>query len=314
MTHTECLECGADVAVTDDVMQGEILTCDDCGAELEVLELEPLVLEMAPLEMEDWGMSIGILCSRVRVEEKLLFMAFDTLGTPAVRLDERDIAAHVGSFTPAVDGSVPEDRVLAFLEVREAIRPVHAEIEDVDREMADFEDLAEDEQPPMRVALPAIASLTKNMMSLPKVFGAIEVARNGALVEVGMGLGEYTYIFATAYHGQILDPDPDVHLFSSSPTNERVRGELREMIRRQLDAAGAATEVSDEWTAALAAELEALVADDQRILWQDGLPETIAASFAPHRARLDDTYSAASAEFELLNSTVRNGGLQITMN
>ena len=55
MIQTQCLECGAEITVADDVMQGEILTCDDCGAELEVIELEPLTLEMAPLEMEDWG-------------------------------------------------------------------------------------------------------------------------------------------------------------------------------------------------------------------------------------------------------------------
>lgn len=48
-------------------------------------------------------MSVGILCSRVRVEEKLLFEAFAALGVPAVRLDERDIAARVGDFHPQVD-------------------------------------------------------------------------------------------------------------------------------------------------------------------------------------------------------------------
>lgn len=55
MNRIECLECAAELTVNDDVMQGEILTCDDCGAELEVIELEPLTLDLAPLEMEDWG-------------------------------------------------------------------------------------------------------------------------------------------------------------------------------------------------------------------------------------------------------------------
>ena len=48
-------------------------------------------------------MTIGILCSRVRVEEKLLFEAFEALGAPATRLDEREIAARVGDFHPDVD-------------------------------------------------------------------------------------------------------------------------------------------------------------------------------------------------------------------
>lgn len=55
MLHTECLECGAEITLPADVMQGEIVTCDDCGAELEVIELEPLTIDLAPIEMEDWG-------------------------------------------------------------------------------------------------------------------------------------------------------------------------------------------------------------------------------------------------------------------
>ncbi len=55
MLHAECVECGAELQVPDNVMQGEILACGDCGAELEVISVEPLALEPAPLEMEDWG-------------------------------------------------------------------------------------------------------------------------------------------------------------------------------------------------------------------------------------------------------------------
>jgi alpha-aminoadipate carrier protein LysW len=34
---------------------GEILVCPDCGMELEVTSLEPIVLVLAPSEEEDWG-------------------------------------------------------------------------------------------------------------------------------------------------------------------------------------------------------------------------------------------------------------------
>lgn len=48
-------------------------------------------------------MNIGVLCSRVRVEEKLLFEAFEALGVPTTRMDEREIAATVGAYAPQVD-------------------------------------------------------------------------------------------------------------------------------------------------------------------------------------------------------------------
>jgi [lysine-biosynthesis-protein LysW]--L-2-aminoadipate ligase len=48
-------------------------------------------------------MRIGVLCSRIRVEEKLLFEAFEALGVTVTRLDEREIAARVGDYQPEVD-------------------------------------------------------------------------------------------------------------------------------------------------------------------------------------------------------------------
>lgn len=52
---TECVECGAEVDLADDVEVGEIVDCGTCGSELEVVEVEPVVLELAPELEEDWG-------------------------------------------------------------------------------------------------------------------------------------------------------------------------------------------------------------------------------------------------------------------
>lgn len=51
----ECSECGA--AIEDDVgfEEGEIIVCEDCGAELEVISADPLEFALAPEEEEDWG-------------------------------------------------------------------------------------------------------------------------------------------------------------------------------------------------------------------------------------------------------------------
>jgi alpha-aminoadipate carrier protein LysW len=50
----ECPECAAEVSVGE-VVKGEILRCKECGADLEVTNLRPLTLELAPTEEEDWG-------------------------------------------------------------------------------------------------------------------------------------------------------------------------------------------------------------------------------------------------------------------
>jgi alpha-aminoadipate carrier protein LysW len=51
----ECPECAADVPLMDDVMQNEIITCPECGIELEIISLDPLEVDLAPQVEEDWG-------------------------------------------------------------------------------------------------------------------------------------------------------------------------------------------------------------------------------------------------------------------
>lgn len=50
-----CPVCDAAVALPADPLEGEILACDDCGAELEVTSLDPPTLGEAPEVQEDWG-------------------------------------------------------------------------------------------------------------------------------------------------------------------------------------------------------------------------------------------------------------------
>jgi alpha-aminoadipate carrier protein LysW len=41
-----CPACGADTALDDDVVLGEVVWCGHCGAELEVIGLGPPLLEL----------------------------------------------------------------------------------------------------------------------------------------------------------------------------------------------------------------------------------------------------------------------------
>ena len=55
MSTVKCSVCEADVKAESGVMLGELLTCGDCGAELEITSLDPLTVEEAPEIQEDWG-------------------------------------------------------------------------------------------------------------------------------------------------------------------------------------------------------------------------------------------------------------------
>ncbi len=49
----ECPVCGAEFKLADGTESGEIITCTDCGSELEVTGKD--TVQEAPQEEEDWG-------------------------------------------------------------------------------------------------------------------------------------------------------------------------------------------------------------------------------------------------------------------
>lgn len=50
-----CPECEGAVEMPADVMENELLSCPECGVELEIMSLDPIALELAPEVEEDWG-------------------------------------------------------------------------------------------------------------------------------------------------------------------------------------------------------------------------------------------------------------------
>ncbi len=49
----ECPVCGLEFALSPDTEEGEIISCEDCGSELEVTGKDSV--QEAPGEEEDWG-------------------------------------------------------------------------------------------------------------------------------------------------------------------------------------------------------------------------------------------------------------------
>ncbi|MCL5996834.1 MAG: lysine biosynthesis protein LysW [Chloroflexi bacterium] len=55
MFTAECPECDATITFKTEPILHELVRCPECGAELEVVNLQPLTLALAPVEEEDWG-------------------------------------------------------------------------------------------------------------------------------------------------------------------------------------------------------------------------------------------------------------------
>jgi alpha-aminoadipate carrier protein LysW len=54
-SSNKCLECMAEIKIGDDTQKGEVITCSECSTDLEVVQVKPLKLALAPEVQEDWG-------------------------------------------------------------------------------------------------------------------------------------------------------------------------------------------------------------------------------------------------------------------
>jgi alpha-aminoadipate/glutamate carrier protein LysW len=50
-----CPTCDGEVVVAPSAVVSELITCRECGTELEVTSLDPPAVAEAPMEEEDWG-------------------------------------------------------------------------------------------------------------------------------------------------------------------------------------------------------------------------------------------------------------------
>lgn len=203
-------------------------------------------------------------------------------------------------FTPRPDGAVPPERMEAFLAVRQAAAPVRERVVEAFSALpVDPEQAKELDSKPFLEKMRSVLDITKSSFGLGAEMGHFYEARNQALLEEGMGLGEYTYVYAMAYYVLLGHPIDDRGQGFPMPNvaSQRLTRELAAMLRNQLAALGEDADAA--WRERLEGEVAALGAHPARLPWADGLPPAIAASLEPYRERLEASYEAETNPFEL---------------
>jgi hypothetical protein len=224
-------------------------------------------------------------------------------------------------FVPAIDGRIPADRIEIFLAVRDDMGEVQQEVSGLFRTLD-----GEGESG-------VIDKIKAGMKFIPSLLIFIE-ERNNIMLNHGIGVGEYQYIYSLAYYGLLgKDPTdgPGFTVASNDDDNEEdswnwninagdsdeddVRENREREVRRfvnrvqsqviqnqleALDAAGSVTSLDyDIWRAELAAEAAAMDRESLRMLWEEGLPAQIRGSLEPYRVRLDETYDDMTSILEM---------------
>jgi hypothetical protein len=214
------------------------------------------------------------------------------------------------TYTPAANGSIPPERVEAFLRIREAVighcsgfREILEEITEVD-EIENDKEIHAGER-----ASKSIRSLGR-MLTLVQKYLAIVETRNEALLSEQMGLGEYIYIYLTAYSEQLAhEADSRFYRMKEAYVSDRTLDEFVSILENQVEAAenlkpGA---VSANDLSEIRAEIKALGNGSQHSPWPDGPPAASKSSLAPYRDQLVDLYCPGIVKVELLQ---KNRGFQ----
>ncbi|MBK8167019.1 MAG: hypothetical protein IPK64_13850 [bacterium] len=210
-------------------------------------------------------------------------------------------------------GPVAADRLDAFLAVRRAVMPHCAAFEEFTRDLGRMDELgSQSDQPPGREIFRAVTSVTGSILGLVGDIGKLNEARNRALLEQKMGLGEYTWIYVLAYHSWLGHPIPDRADGDDGEGDgarvERLRTTVLGLMRRH---AAALEEVGDGAAAGLwrdeADRMEGAAAEVP--FGPGGLPPDYTAAFAARGDELRATWCAPMAEYDL--GEVRRSGLTV---
>jgi hypothetical protein len=203
------------------------------------------------------------------------------------------------AYVPPASGVPSADRIEVFLGIRRTFSEPCADLTQAEKQMQKMETFDDQEEVDRMGVMKEAFSLTKSMMGVGPVLGHFYEIRNQNLLDAGMGLGEFTYIFAVAYSDRLLDEPKGDQLFGPTITNRRVRQALLKMLENQLAVLQSEDDPEAE-IAILEGEIAAMQADDRRISWQDGIPPAITEALAPYRAELDELYCPALAPLELM--------------
>jgi hypothetical protein len=223
-------------------------------------------------------------------------------------------------FVPPLDGAVPAARIERFIAVREASMPARdaagAAFEEITGSEGRLRDLEEEGA---WTKFRAVFGVVGSAMGLGAKLGDYFEARNRALVEHEMSIGEYAYLYTVIYHVWLRQDPEDGPRFSqeiqidgsgSLVQQSRVRRDLRQMLRNQRDALAGRPDADAAWVETLLAQIEWLEDDPTRLPWQDGPPPQLAASLEPFREALTAGYRPATNPFELLENE-RGGSFNI---
>ncbi len=205
-------------------------------------------------------------------------------------------------YTPAADGTVPPQRLEKFIHVRRALQPNCSDYQNILDGITGLAAIETDSGLSGREkASRGISGFRSVIMLTPKMLAFME-ARNANLLAEEMGLGEYMYIYLTAYGTRLAgEPSSRYAGMEEAYISARTRAEFVQILGNQLKALQASGEENGPGglSADLRTEIAALEDGSHIAPWPGGPPGMTRDSLASFHERLLDLYCAGIVAIEL---------------
>jgi hypothetical protein len=241
--------------------------------------------------------------------------------TEAIADTLKERYGEIKEFTPEPEGAIRQERLEAFLSVRNSMEAAKVELENSINILSDEERESQLKEEPS----PGVLTKLKTGFGIIPLIAEFYTRRNQGLLDAEMGLGEYYYIYVVSYYSWLGkspgdgleynlrdDDEQDRGVYWRRSRSENLENRLDDVLRQlnrqilpMLENQFAkltgidVSPIRDPWRDALAAEIEAMEADRIRLPWQDGLPDALEASLRPYRGRLETSYSKVLNTLEL---------------
>jgi hypothetical protein len=166
------------------------------------------------------------------------------------------------------------------------------------------------DDPPVGEILKGVGNVMGSAMSMAGEIGALTASRNNELLKNKMGLGEYAWIYVMTYNSWLgYTPNTEYQGDSSEGFSERESSFIKQLM---LNHARALEEVERHQEANLwRDEAGRLSRSEGRVPFNAGsLPPEITAALVPYRTRLEASYCAAMAQFDLGNIKKKGFSIQ----
>jgi hypothetical protein len=212
-------------------------------------------------------------------------------------------------YQPVMDGTIPPERMEAFIRIREAVQPNCRTFQGILDDIISLEAIEADKEMSAGEKTSESLDSLKSMFSAAPAFLEFMDARNTALLENDMGLGEYIYLYLASYGPQLArEADSQYADMEEAFVSPRTRHEFAIILESQLASIKAAGQESaqHELRGDLRNQIEELGKASGGPPWPEGPVGRLRDSLIPYQERIEDLYCSGIVKTELLQ---KNRGL-----